>query len=92
MSRYTKKNVLSNQLIVPITCIYFLALASADLLGIGWRGRSSYLFVSVMTSTIGILPVYFFGRCSSFVDLFRNFHSFEQIESIFVGFTLKITF
>ena len=54
------------------------------------RGGSSYHFIPDATTMVGILPVICFRRCSYFLHLFIDFHSFEHIKSIYIYFTFKI--
>ena len=64
-----------------MTFIFCLALASASILGVGRRGRFSYLSFPDMTVTVGIFPNGFFRRCSPFVYLFIDFRSLKHSAS-----------
>ena len=79
------------RMIVPIVCISFLALSSATLLGFLLQFGFSSLVVPDASSTVGIFPINFFRCWSSFVDLFYGFHSFLNIASLFIDFTLEIS-
>ena len=46
-------------MIVPITCIYYLVLFRAALLGVVWRGRFSSICVPYVNRMVGIFPVVF---------------------------------
>ena len=76
--------------IIPIDCISFLVLTSVALLGVEWRDGFYSIFIPAVTSMVGIWPVDCFRRCSSFINLFRDFHYFEHIASLIVGFALKL--
>ena len=48
-----------SQIIFPITCIYFLVLDSAALLGVGWRCGFFSILLQAVTNTVGIWTVDF---------------------------------
>ena len=73
-----------------MACIYFLALASTALLGVGWWGGSSSLLLPAKTFTSGFCPLSIFGRCPSFVDCLRDFHALEHLVWLLVGPPFKI--
>ena len=56
-------------------CMYYIALASSALLGVGLLGSPSSLVCPTMYSTIGIYPVLVvLIMCPPFVNLFRSFY------------------
>ena len=67
----------------------FLALASAELLGVGRQGNFSSLSFPDVTVTIGFWPSGYFRRYPPFVDPFRNFHVLENCTGLPVGLQLK---
>ena len=67
----------------------FLALASATLLWVGWRGGFSSLTFPDMTGMVGFFPGGGFGRCYSFIYFLRNIHAFKHYSCLLVGLTLK---
>ena len=73
-----------------MACIVYLALARADLLGIGWRGGCSSIFIPVITGTDGFWLLSIFGSCYSFVDCLRDFHALKHITCILIGSSFKI--
>ena len=68
----------------------FPTLTSTDFLDVGSKCVFSYLFFPAMTVTFGICPCGGFIMCSSFVDLFVNFHLLENIAGLIVGLTFKV--
>ena len=76
--------------IAQIACIDFLALSSAALLRVGWRGGSSSLFLPSKTGMVGFCMLIFFGRCSSFIDCLCDIHALEYIVCLLVGPSFKI--
>ena len=76
-----------------MVCIIYLALASAALHMVDWKGVFSSLTFSSIAGTVGILPVVsVFRMCSSFVDLLCHFHSFKQFACLLVGLPLKVPY
>ena len=61
----------SGRPIARMAYIFCLALASADLLGVGRRGGFYSLSFPAMNSTVGIFPYWCFRRCSPFVEFPR---------------------
>ena len=66
-----------------------LALAGMALLGVGWRGGFYSLIFTDMTGMVRFYPVDIFRRVTTFLDLFRNFHTLEHRACILVGTSLK---
>ena len=72
--------------------IMFLALDSAALIGVGWRGGVSSLTFPEVTGTFVIFPSGDFRRCSYFVDLLRYLHTLGHLTCFFVGITFKVPY
>ena len=65
----------TSQHITRVACIVSLALASSDLLGFGWRGRCSPLFLPYITGMVILFPLSIFVRGSSFIVFLLNLHA-----------------
>ena len=81
----------SSRIIFLIACIYLLALSIKAFLVVWWQGELYSLFFPDVTSTVGIWLVNYFRRCYKFLDLFRNFHSFERITSLCMCLNIEIS-
>ena len=75
-----------------MACIVFLAISSAALIGVGWRGGYSSLFFPTKTGTVRFCPLSILGRCSSFVDWIWYFHAIEHVACILVRPSFKIPY
>ena len=67
----------------------FLALTSAELLRVGWRGGLSSLTLLVIIVMVGFFPFGIFKIVIPFVNLLQNFHAFKKFTCILVGPFLK---
>ena len=76
--------------IARMACMIFLALSSAALIGVGWRGGFYHLTFPENNGTFGLCPGGDFRRRSSFVDVLRNFHAFKFCACLLVGIPLKV--
>ena len=74
-----------------MACIIFIELASAALLGVGWRGVLSSVKFPTMTGMVGLFPVGIFRSFPSFVYLLRNLHGFKHAAFVLVVPYLKVT-
>ena len=75
-------------------CISFIVLSSADLLGSGWQGGYSSIFLPIKTDGGGIFPVLFILIIlyGIFLDkLFRS-HTLKMIFGLHKVFQIEVTF
>ena len=86
----TKHFFCTGRIIDRMACMISLALAIADLLGVGWQGCPSYLLFPDKTGMLGFCPLDIFRRCSSFVDLLCNLHALKHSRGTLLGTSLKI--
>ena len=75
--------------IALMSCMGFLDLVSAAILGIGWWGGFYYLMFPDIIGTVGICPGGSFRRCSYFVEFLRNLHALEHLACFLVALPLK---
>ena len=80
----------TGRLITWMACMICLALATADLLGVGQQVGFYSLMFPEMAGTVGISPNGCFRRCSLFVELFCNIHAFRNFACCLVGLPLKV--
>ena len=64
--------------ISQIACMVSLALTSAALLGVGWRGGSYSLLFPVNNGLVGFFLLIIIRRCYPFVDRLCNFHAIKK--------------
>ena len=64
--------------------IFFLVTSVVALIKVGSRGGFSYLLFPYMDDMVGIFPYGVFRRCSSLVDLFRDFHPLKHITGLLI--------
>ena len=69
----------SGRTIARIAWISCLALSSAAFIRVGRKSSFSSISFLAMTGTVGICPNWSLRSCSTFVEFFRDYHSFEHI-------------
>ena len=73
-----------------IAYIFFLALASAALIGVG-ENRLLLTLYPARTGTVGVCPSGGFRRCSYFVELFGDLHFLEHLASLLACLPFEVT-